>query len=269
MSEVERGAAGVGVSQDGPVAVVELTRPPHNLLDAALMSEVVDAVEALGNDTACRAIVIAAQGRSFSAGGNFSAEAGSFAAGGSLSDAFRAAAQGFYQQVERFFAAPKPLVAAIHGPAIGAGLGLALACDLRVINADAFCAVNFVRLGIHPGFAISLTLPWMIGPGRAADMLLTGRRVGGDEAYRLGLVDRVAAAPEVREVALALAGEIAEAAPLAVAATRATLRRGLAADVRETLSREIEEQAALAATADAAEGIAAMLQRRQPKFEGR
>jgi enoyl-CoA hydratase/carnithine racemase len=100
-------------------------------------------------------------------------------------------------------------------------------------------------------------------------MLLTGRRVGGDEAYRLGLVDRVAAAPEVREVALALAGEIAEAAPLAVAATRATLRRGLAADVRETLSREIEEQAALAATADAAEGIAAMLQRRQPKFEGR
>lgn len=262
--------AGVRSSLDGQVGLVELRRPPHNLLDAGLLGELAGSLEKLAAAPECRAIVLASEGRSFCAGGNFAApDAVAAPDAGSASEAFRAAAGRLYGEAERLFVVPRPLVAAVHGAAIGAGLGLALACDLRVACPEAFFAANFVRLGIHPGFGVSVTLPELIGPGRAADLLLTGRRVGGEEALAIGLADRCVPQAEVRQAALALAGEIAEAAPLAVAATRATLRAGLAERVRGALVREVEEQAPLIETADAAEGISAMLQRRTPRFSGR
>ncbi|MBI4729561.1 MAG: enoyl-CoA hydratase/isomerase family protein [Acidobacteria bacterium] len=253
---------------DGHIGLAELARPPHNLLDGDFVTELVEALETLAADPECRAIVIAAEGRSFCAGGNFGPAGVTPAPGQSPADLFRESASRIYGQGERIFRVGVPLVAAVHGAAIGAGLGLALACDLRVTCPEAFFAGNFVRLGIHPGFAASVTLPALVGPGRAADLLLTGRRVHGDEALAIGLAERCVPQAEVRTAALALAGEIAAAAPLAVAATRATLRAGVADRVREALAREIEEQAKLIATADAAEGISAMLQRREPRFNG-
>jgi enoyl-CoA hydratase/carnithine racemase len=181
---------------------------------------------------------------------------------------FREVVSRFYAQAERVFAIAKPMVAAVHGPAVGAGLGLALACDLRVTCSDAFFAGNFVRLGIHPGFALTITLPELIGPGRASDLLLTGRRVSGEEAVEIGLAERFVPGDKVRDAAIELAHEIAEAAPLAVTATRATLRAGLADRVKAALERELEEQARLMETTDAGEGISAMLARRPPNFRG-
>ena len=130
-------------------------------------------------------------------------------------------------------------------------------------------ATNFVRLGIHPGFGISLVLPELVGPARAADILLTGRRIYGEECFQLGLANRLVAQADVRTTAIALAAEIASAAPLAVQHTRATLRAGLAERVRAQLLHERQTQDELSKTKDAEEGIASMLEKREPVFTGR
>jgi enoyl-CoA hydratase/carnithine racemase len=249
--------------RDDHVAVVELHRPPHNYTDVDLLSAMCDHLDELAATGTARAVVLCSEGRSFSAGANF-------AAGGVGGDgtSFGSGTRRFYDQALRIFESQLPIVAAVHGPAIGAGLGLALACDLRVTCPEAWFGGTFTRLGIHPGFGISVTLPELIGPARAADVLLTGRRIQGDEALALGLANRCVAQAEVRDAAIALAGEIAAAAPLAVVATRATLRRGLADRVRDVLHHELETQNRLSATADAAEGIAATAARRAPIFRG-
>lgn len=246
-----------------------MARPPHNFLDDDLIRGLVGALDEFDANTECRAIVIAAEGRSFCAGANFGAfPSGTDRPDASAGDVFREVVARFYGQAERIFAISTPMVAAVHGPAVGAGLGLALACDLRVTCSEAFFAGNFVRLGIHPGFALTVTLPELIGPGRAADLLLTGRRVSGEEASQTGLAERFVPGDKVRDAATQLAREIAEAAPLAVTATRATLRAGLADRVKAALAQELEEQARLMETADAGEGISAMLARRPPDFKG-
>ncbi len=254
----------VTVATDAEVSVVTLRNPPHNLLTEPLLRALADAIH--GDARQCRAAVIASVGRSFCAGANFrSGDAPDPSSGDSF--AHRTAA--FYEQAARIFASPVPLVAAIQGAAIGAGFGLALACDVRVVGEGGWFQANFVRLGIHPGFALSTMLPRFVGPGRAAELLLTGRRVDAPEAGRIGLADQVVMAGTELDAAMALAQAIAAGAPLAVASTRATLRRSLVDEVTAAMAHELSEQSALAGTADAVEGVQAMLDGRQPRFEGR
>ena len=130
-----------------------------------------------------------------------------------------------YVEAVRLFSAKKPIVAAVQGAAVGAGLGLALVADFRVAAPEARFTANFVKLGFHPGFGITHTLPRLIGEQRAALMCLTGRRIKASEALAWGLVDELAPLDELRAAALRLAREIAENAPLAVQSTRATLPR--------------------------------------------
>ncbi len=261
----------VTVETTGAVALVTLHRPPHNLLTVAVLGEVADAVDRAADrgaagGGAARAVVLASEGRSFCAGANFrSSEAPDPTDGGS----FARQTSAFYEQAARLFESAVPLVAAVQGAAIGAGFGLALACDLRVVGERGWFQANFVRLGIHPGFALSATLPGIVGPARAADLFLTGRRLGAEEAGLWGLANRLVAEGAEIEAALELAGEIAAGAPLAVASTRATMRAGLAAAARAMMGHELDEQAALAGTADAIEGVKAMLEGRQPRFEAR
>ena len=268
----DHGMENVGVTRagkNGHVVVVELQAGPHNFASTDMMHALVDALEAATADGA-RAGVVCSEGKSFCAGAQFSGSEGTRANNfGSFVRSEEASEIGpFYESALRVFNVNIPLVAAVHGPAVGAGFGLATACDLRVICAEAFMATNFVRLGIHPGFGISTTLPELVGPARAADILLTGRRVGGEECFSLGLANRLVAQADVRAVSIALADEMATAAPLAVAATRATLRDGLAARVRTQLAHERKTQDRLSATKDAEEGIAAMLERRDGNFIG-
>jgi len=254
----------VSVTVDGDVGIVTLRQPPHNLLTEPVLGEVADALHGLGGQA--RAIVLASEGRSFCAGANFrSGDAPDPTVGGG----FEARTGAFYIQAARIFESPVPVVAAVQGGAIGAGFGLALACDLRVVGAGGWFQANFVRLGIHPGFALSTVLPDMIGPGRAAELFLTGRRVPADEALAIGLAERVVAAGDEVGAALEMAQQIALGAPLAVAATRTTLRQGLGARVRAAMRHELAEQTALAGTADAVEGVSAVLAGRRPVFEGR
>lgn len=256
---------GVTLERSGDVAVVTLRQPPHNLLTEPLLRSLADAVhEAAAGGS--RAAVICSEGRSFCAGANFRA---SDAPDPTVGEDFASRTGAFYEQAARIFDSEIPLVAAVQGAAIGAGLGLALACDVRVVGERGWFQANFVRLGIHPGFAISVMLPRLVGAGRAGDLLLTARRVEAPEARAIGLCEQVVPAGTEVESAREVAEEIARAAPLALAATRATLRRGLAEEARSAMAHELAEQASLAGTQDATEGVAAMLAGRHPRFSGR
>lgn len=238
-----------------------MRRPPHNLLTVPMLRELADQFEAL--EGRCRAAVLAAEGKSFCAGADFKSDV---APDPTVGASFEQTTAAFYAQALRIFETPVPVVAAVGGGAIGAGFGLALACDIRVVSDNGWFQVNFVRLGIHPGFAISATLPRLVGPGAAADLLYTARRVDAGEAFRIGLCERVVGPGQETDAALAIATEIAAGAPAAVAATRATLRAGLAATARDAMEHELDEQVALAGTPDALEGVQAMLERRPPRF---
>jgi enoyl-CoA hydratase/carnithine racemase len=174
-----------------------------------------------------------------------------------------------YRHAVRLFRCPLPIVAAVQGAAVGGGLGLALVADFRVASAQSRFSANFNRLGIHPGFGLSVTLPRVVGPQQAALLFYTGRRIGGGEAHAIGLVDVLAEGEGLREAALSLASEIAQSAPLAVMSTRATLRRGLADAVAAATEHELAEQHKQFATEDFAEGVKAMAERRLPMFRGR
>lgn len=253
----------VSVRLDGHVALIEIHRPPHNFFDATLIRDLADAFEAMDNDHNCRALVLASEGRSFCAGANFNAAAGG------VSEEVAGTTSRLYQNAVRLFACSRPIVAAIQGAAIGGGFGLALVADFRVVSPDARFGANFVKLGIHPGFGLTHTLPRIIGVQRASLMFYTGRRITGEEALAWGLADVLAANDRVRDEAIKLASEIAECAPLAVQSTRATIRRGLADAVRAQTDHEHAEQSLLFQTEDHKEGVRAVSERRPGRFNGR
>ncbi|WP_287460245.1 enoyl-CoA hydratase/isomerase family protein [Sphingomonas sp.] len=242
------------------VATVVIDRPPHNHVNAALIGALADTLEALDRDDACRAIVLATNGRVFCGGADLSGDKVL------VTDSGEAETPILYRNAVRLFAARKPIVAAIQGSAVGAGLGLALVADFRVASPEARFSANFVSLGFHAGFGISHTLPRVIGQQKAALMLLTGRRVKAADALAWGLIDELVPADELRAAATALAAEIAAAAPLGVEATRATLRGALAEAVRRQTEHERAEQDRLMATADFREGIRAVAERRPGNF---
>ena len=245
---------------DDFVASVELQRPPENYFDLAMITALADAYAELDDDPRCRAIVLCSQGKHFCAGASFSPD--------TEAPEPDSGPVPLYVQAVRLFAAQTPVVAAVQGAAIGGGLGLACSADFRVAGPGARFSANFARLGFHHGFGLSVTLPVIVGNQASLDLLYTGRRVTADEAWRMGLADRLVPAEEVRAAAHALAVEIAESAPLAVRSIRQTMRGDLAERVRVALEREDAEQRRLLVTDDWREGVQAAAERRPPRFTG-
>jgi enoyl-CoA hydratase/carnithine racemase len=254
---------GLSVTIADHVAIVEIRRPPNNFFDFSLIRQIADTYELLDNDDACRAIVLCSKGKHFCAGADFSARE-SWG-----QEQLDAQAGNLYREAARVFRAQKPVIAAVQGAAIGGGLGLACSADHRVACREARFSANFARLAFHQGFGLSVTLPRLIGPTQASLLLLTGRRVPGDEAHAMGLADELVPQADVRERAIALAQEITASGPLAVRAIRATLRDGLAEAVIAATEHELEQQSQLRLTDDFQEGVRAMTERRVPLFEGR
>lgn len=243
--------------RDDFVATVELQRPPNNFFDLPMIRRIADLYDALAADRSVRAIVLCALGKHFCAGADLSSR-----------DSAAAGPAELYREAVRVFASPLPVVAAVQGAAVGGGLGLACSADFRVASPNARFAANFARLGFHHGFALSATLPPIVGPQHALDLLYTGRRIDGAEAARIGLVDRLVDAEQLRDTALELAVDIARSAPLAVASIRATMRADLIDAVRAAVDREATEQLRLQQTADFREGVRASAERRPPVFLG-
>ena len=252
----------VSVALDGRhVAIVVLDRPPNNHVTPELIGGLADALEDLDGENDCRAIVLATTGKVFCAGADLANK---------LTDpSDMSNVSALYAQVVRLFDCQTPVVAAVQGAAIGAGLGLAVFADFRVASPEARFAANFTKLGYHPGFGLTHTLPRLIGHQRADLMFLTGRRFKPEEVAPWGLVDEIVPADKLMEAARALAREIAENAPLAIVATRKTLRDGIAQAVRTQIAHEFGQQAILRVTDDYAEGVKAVAERRPGNFAGR
>ncbi len=243
----------------GHVAVIEMRRPPANYFDHGLIAELVQSAKTLAG-RGIRAIVLCSEGKHFCAGADF--------AGAAMGDDRHRAAELLYREAIRLFEIDVPVIAAVQGSAVGGGLGLACAADFRVASPATRFHPNFSALGFHHGFGLSVTLPAIVGGQQAMDMLYTSRRIDGQRAFEIGLVDRLVPEGHERDGALRLAAEIAEAAPLAVRSIKTTLRQPLAERVQSVLERELAEQRRLWATADSRIGIEASLARKRPIFTG-
>jgi enoyl-CoA hydratase len=256
----------VRYTRDDDVGVITLDRPDQR---NSMTPELLDAFAAVSAraraDAGARCVVVTGSGPAFSAGADLRSSLQREA------DA-RAPHERSFAMYEPFLSLlelPVPLIGALNGHAVGGGFGLALVCDLRIGALEGKYGANFVRLGLAPGMAISYLLPRLIGAARASELLLTGRLVDGREAERLGILNRAVPAADVMAEAMALAREIAAAAPLAVRATKRAIRRGLELAVRDAARYEAYAQAETLGTDDAREGIAALLEKRPPRFTGR
>jgi enoyl-CoA hydratase/carnithine racemase len=258
----------IGIETHGHVALVEIRRPPNNFFDIPLIKEIAAAFESFDQDGNIRAVVLASQGKAFCAGANFG-DGATLDKEGRRPGEPMPGVQSLYIEGNRLFRTKKPIVAAIHGAAVGGGLGLAMVADFRVTCPEARFSANFTRLGFHPGFGLTVTLPEVIGQTKAELMFYTSRRVPGDEAYAWGLAEVLVPQGEVRAASLKLAAEIAENSPLGLVATRNSMRGTLADRVLKATEHELQEQTRLRKTDDFKEGVKAVAERRLPNFSGR
>ena len=249
----------ISVSIKQHLAYVEINRPPNNFFDANLIQQIADAYESLDEEDECRVILLKSEGKNFCAGANF----------GQDEDMLDKSVpyKKLYAQAVRLFRTRKPVIAIVQGAAIGGGLGLALSADFRVACHEARFAANFAKLGFHPGFGSSITLPRVVGVQKAKDMLFTARRVTGEEAFKIGLADKFCSKEKITEEAEQLAMEIASSAPMAVESIRSTLRGNLADQIEQIVDWELSEQVRLQKTEDFKAGIAASLSRETPQFK--
>lgn len=248
----------ITVEIDGNIAFVEINRPPNNFFDYLLIQQIADAYEEIDSIPECRIIILSSEGKNFCAGANFGQDE-------DMLDKSVPYAK-LYAQAVRLFKTKKPVIAVIQGAAIGGGLGLALSADFRIASPEARFSANFAKLGFHPGFGSSVTLPRVVGRQMAMDMLLTARRVNGEEAFSIGLADKLAQKENLMKEAINFAEEISSSAPMAVESIRSTLRRNLAQQVEEIVDWELSEQVRLQKTEDFKAGIEASLKRELPKF---
>jgi enoyl-CoA hydratase/carnithine racemase len=250
----------------GPVRHIVLNRPEkRNALNDALIGGLAEALHAAAHDGAVHCVVIRGAGPMFSSGMDF-AGLGGLAAEPERLREFRAGVLAAWNLCEEML---KPTIAQIHGACIGGALELALACDLRVMAADAVTGLVETRVGLIPDVGGSSRLPSIVGLGRAKEMIMASKMVDGTEAERIGLVNRIAPAEELDAATDALVAELLACAPLAVGYAKRVLDAAAKPALALTLEHEVTVQALCAASEDFAEGTRAFAERRQPEFSGR
>jgi enoyl-CoA hydratase/carnithine racemase len=253
------------LDRHGPVATVTLNRPgAMNAINGVIREQLPACLLEADRDPTIRVIVLrGAEGRAFCAG----ADVKEFAPVDSLS-AYRAE-RVHDHWVAVFERVRKPVIAAIHGFCLGGGLEIALACDIRVATEDAEFALPELTYGFIPGAGGTQRLQRLVGLGRAMDMMLTGQRIGAQEACRIGLVTRVVPRETLNETAAALAAAIGARAPLAAMAVKEVLYRGADLDLRAGMRLELDLLTLLLGTEDRQEAVSAGREKRQPMFQGR
>jgi len=245
------------------VAVLTINRPKVNALNSEVLRQLKTAVKGAVRTEAVRAIVITGAGRAFVAGADISEmkdmsplEAREFAALG----------QGVFNYIEL---APKPIIAAVNGYALGGGCELAMACDLRIAAEEAVFGQPEVKLGVLPGFGGTQRLARLVGAARAKELIFTGSNLAAVDAEAIGLVNRVVQADSLMEGALELARAIAAQGPVAIRGAKEAINRGLQVDMATGSALEAELFARCFSTGDQKEGMAAFLEKRAPDFKGR
>ena len=249
------------VRRAGATVWCTLDRPPLNLLEPGLIRTLRETFEALAADRATRIAIVTGQGRAFTAGMDVAVLRDLDPAGA------RELITGLHDAIAAVHAAPFPVIAALNGPCLGAGFELALACDLRVAAAGALLGLPEVRVGI-PSVIQAALLPLLVGPGRAAELLLTGEPVTAEQARDWGLVNEVVPAERVRTAAEALAARVLACGPDAIRLQKGLIVRWRETDVVSAVRLGIDAFAAAYATAEPREGMSAYLEKR-PSSWGR
>jgi 2-(1,2-epoxy-1,2-dihydrophenyl)acetyl-CoA isomerase len=250
-------------STTGHITTITLNRPEKlNAFSGTMREDLLAALQRADG----RVVVLTGAGRAFCAGGDVEFMAGlqrnrDEAAFRKLLDAGR-------EIVMQIAEMPRPVIAAVNGIAAGAGCNLALACDYRIASDQAKLGETFVRIGIHPDWGGTWTLPRLVGSSRALEMMMTGRMVDAAEALAIGMVDRVVPAAELASETEKLARAIAAGPPLAIAGIKRALAASRTNGLREQIDLESTHQMRVFASADAAEGMAAFFEKRAPDFRG-
>jgi enoyl-CoA hydratase/carnithine racemase len=260
----------IRLTREGGIVTLAFNRPEtRNAMTPEMGEEVVRAVSEIRTDDGVRVVVLTGAGKAFCSGGNLSMiaqDAGARVGGGAPR---LGSPREFYGRFLAIRDLPVPTIAAMNGHAIGAGLCIALACDLRIAAADAKMGMTFTKLGIHPGMGATFFLSRLVGTARACELFFTGRVFDAAEAERLGVVNYAVPREQFEPTVLALAQEIAAAAPIAVRLVKKSIYRGVQHTLDDMLDYEALNQGFTFTTADAREGVTAMMEKRAPKFEGR
>ena len=250
------------------VATLTLNRPERlNALGGTLREDLYHALLAASGDPQVRAIVITGAGRGFCSGGDVKAMRANDEAGsaGRLDDKI---APGRDKVVLAMRDAPKPIIAAVNGPAAGAGMNLALACDMRIASVTATFSQAFVRRGLHVDWGGTYFLPRIVGMAKACELIFTGDAISAEEALALGIVSKVVAADALMPAVYDLAGKIAAGPPIAIRLAKRSLYHNQDCDLRQALEQETYAQVVCRETEDAREGILAFTEKRPPRFRG-
>jgi 2-(1,2-epoxy-1,2-dihydrophenyl)acetyl-CoA isomerase len=264
---VTAGEAKVLVERDDAVGIVRLNRPEKlNALAGDMRDLVGAAITELGHDPAVRAIIVTGAGRGFCAGAdvNYLRELVETKNTVDFEKLLRAGEQ----VVTVIRSLDQPVLAAINGPAAGAGANLALACDLRIMADTATIGQTFSRIGLHPDWGGMFLLPRLVGPARALELMWSGRMVGAEEALAMGMVNRVVPVDSLWDEALAWAKRLAAAPPIAVARIKRAVYRSESESLDAMLTLEIENQLACFGSNDATRGLVAFRAKEAPHFEG-
>ncbi len=250
----------------GRVARIVLARADkHNAMTVEMGNLIAEAVERINASNEPRVVLIEGEGRAFCAGGDFNVIEQN---AGRPPEENRVGMLRFYRRFLSVLSLRAPSIAVVHGAAVGAGLCLAMACDVRLSAGEARLGANFVRVGLHPGMGCTVLLPRLVGPAKAAELVLTGKLIRGDEAERIGLVNKAVARTDLPALVDETVEQITSAAPIAVAQAKATLAAGLMREVDDALHREAGAQAIDFTTGDLRRAIAAFRAGTTPEFSG-
>jgi len=255
----------IKVETNDRVCVITLNEPDRlNALSDRMAVEFKGAVEGLKQRSDVRAVIVTGAGRAFSAGGNF-AEMKKNLGGDPAVCKHRI--YGFYKSFLSVMDLPVPTIAAINGPAMGAGACITLACDMRIAAEGSRIGFAFARIGIHPGMGAEYFLPRIVGRAKACELLMTAEEIPAEEALRIGLVNHVAPPEELMDRAVGLASKIASRPALPIRMLKESIDAALASDLESTLHREAAYQGICFMTGDMREGIEAFIEKRKPVFK--
>jgi 2-(1,2-epoxy-1,2-dihydrophenyl)acetyl-CoA isomerase len=252
---------------DNRVAYVVLNRPEKlNAFDGTLHDELYTALGEAAEDEEIRCIVLRGEGRGFSAGADLAQVVSEADGDPDLGEYLR----GTYSRlVKRMVGIEKPIIAALHGHVYGAGVGVALACDLRVAAENTKFSVAFIKIGLMPDAGVTFLLPRVVGLGRAIEMSMLGDIVDAEEAHRIGLVNKVVADASLSEEARNLAGRLAAMPTAALGRIKHSLYASFETDLETALEGEAEGQTFCGFTQDHKEGVTAFFEKREARFTGR
>ncbi len=252
--------------KDGAVATISLNRPEVlNAFNGQMHGEIREAFDAAAEDDEVRAVVLRGEGRGFSAGADLAEVVESEDGDPDLGQYLR---ETYSRLVTRIVGIEKPVIASLHGPVYGAGMGIALACDLRIAAESAKFSVAFIKIGLMPDAGVSFFLPRVVGLGRAMEMSMLGEAVEAEEAYRIGLVNKVVAEDDLADETAALAGRLADLPTRALGRIKQSLHGSFENDLETALEKEAEGQTFCGYTDDHKEGVAAFREKRQASFTG-